>query len=164
MGFEGSTLWRVRRKVGTDLLLWPGATVCVLRDDGRVLLGLRGDNGTWAMPGGGSEEGSSFSGTAIAELREELGLEAEEDDLEAYACISRADNHLVRFPNGDRTHYFGLWFALRRWRGEPTPDGEEMTDAGWFDPEDPPDPLLGSTRLGLDLYRVWRQTGRFQAY
>lgn len=164
MGFEGSTLWQVRRKVGTDLLLWPGSTVCVIRDDGRVLLGLRGDNGAWAMPGGGSEAGSSFSGTAVAELREELGLEAEEDDLEAYACISRADNHLVSFPNGDRTHYFGLWFALRRWRGEPAPDGEEMVDAGWFDPEETPEPLLGSTRLGFELYRVWRQTGRFQAY
>ena len=29
MSFEGSSLWRVRQKVGNDLLLWPGATVLV---------------------------------------------------------------------------------------------------------------------------------------
>ena len=115
------------------------------------------------MPGGGSEEGSSFGETAVVELREELGLEADEADLEAYASISRADNHVMTYPNGDRTHYFGLWFELRRWRGDPAPDGEEMVDAEWFDPGSPPEPLLGSTRLGLELHRAWRATGRFQA-
>ena len=57
MTFEGSSLWKVRQKVGTDLVLWPGATVLVQREDGRVLLGLRGDTHDWAMPGGGAEEG-----------------------------------------------------------------------------------------------------------
>ena len=163
MGFEGSSLWRLRQTVGTDLVLWPGATVCVIRRDGRVLLAKRGDNGMWAMPGGGAEEGGSFAETALAELREEVGLEAVEADLSGYACISRADNHVVTFANGDRTHYFGIWFELRRWEGEPAADGEEMTEVGWFDPQDPPEPLLDSTRLGLELHREWLATGRFQA-
>jgi 8-oxo-dGTP pyrophosphatase MutT (NUDIX family) len=164
MGFEGTTLWRVRQKVGTDLVLWPGASVMVVRDDGRVLLGHRLDNGTWAIPGGGAEEGSSFADTAITELREEVGLEADPADLEAYACISRADNHVETYPNGDVTHYFGLWFVLRRWRGEPVGDGEEMGEIVWADVADPPGPLLRSTRVGFDLYRAWLETGRFQAY
>ena len=70
MGFEGSTLWRVRQKVGTDLVLWPGATVCVVRDDEKILFGHRVDNDLWAMPGGGSEEGSSFADTAIRDAAE----------------------------------------------------------------------------------------------
>jgi 8-oxo-dGTP pyrophosphatase MutT (NUDIX family) len=164
MGFEGTTLWRVRQKVGTDLVLWPGASVMVVRDDGRVLLGHRLDNGTWAIPGGGAEEGSSFADTAITELREEVGLEADPADLEAYACISRADNHVETYPNGDVTHYFGLWFVLRRWRGEPVGDGEEMGEIVWADVADPPGPLLRSTRVGFDLYRAWLETGRFQSY
>jgi 8-oxo-dGTP pyrophosphatase MutT (NUDIX family) len=164
MGFEGTTLWRVRQKVGTDLVLWPGASVMVVRDDGRVLLGHRLDNGTWAIPGGGAEEGSSFADTAITELREEVGLEADPADLEAYACISRADNHVETYPNGDVTHYFGLWFVLRRWRGEPVGDWEEMGEIVWADVADPPGPLLRSTRVGFDLYRAWLETGRFQAY
>jgi 8-oxo-dGTP pyrophosphatase MutT (NUDIX family) len=163
MGFEGSALWQVRQKVGTGLILWPGATVMVQRDDGRVLLGLRGDNGVWAMPGGGAEFGSSFADTALTELREETGLLADEDDLEAFASVSEVGNHLVTYPNGDRSHYFGLWFLLRRWRGEPVPDGEEMLELDWFDPGDPPRPLLGSTDAGLALYGRWIETGRFQA-
>jgi len=164
MGFEGTTLWRIRQQVGTELVLWPGASVMVVRDDGRVLLGRRLDNEMWAIPGGGAEEGSSFSETAIAELREEVGLEADAADLEGFASISRADNHLETYPNGDVTHYFGIWFVLRRWRGEPLGDGEEMGDVGWFDVDDPPQPLLRSTRVGFDLYRAWLETGRFQAY
>ncbi|MET0799703.1 MAG: NUDIX domain-containing protein [Actinomycetota bacterium] len=164
MGFEGTTLWRVRQRVGTDLLLWPGASVMVVRDDGRVLMGRRLDNGLWAIPGGGAEEGSSFSDTAVTELREEVGLEADPADLEGYACISRPDNHLETYPNGDVTHYFGVWFVLRRWRGDPAGDGEEMGELAWFDVGDPPEPLLRSTRVGLELYSEWLASGRFQAY
>jgi 8-oxo-dGTP pyrophosphatase MutT (NUDIX family) len=164
MGFEGTTLWRVRQKVGTDLVLWPGASVMVVNDDARVLLAHRLDNGMWAIPGGGAEEGSSFADTAITELREEVGLEADPADLEAYACISRADNHVETYPNGDVTHYFGLWFVLRRWRGEPVGDGEEMGEIAWADLDDPPQPLLRSTQVGFDLYRAWLETRRFQAY
>ena len=61
--------------------------------------------------------GSSFTDTAVTELHEEVGLHADPADLEAFACISRVDNHLETYPNGDVTHYFGLWFVLRRWRG-----------------------------------------------
>ena len=164
MGFEGTTLWRVRQRVGTGLVLWPGASVMVVRDDGRVLMGHRLDNGMWAITGGGAEEGSSFAETAVTELREEVGLEADPADLEAYASISRVDNHLETYPNGDVTHYFGLWFALRRWRGEPTPDGDEMGETAWVDIDDPPRPVLRSTRVGFELYRTWLETGRFQAY
>ncbi len=164
MGFEGTTLWRVRQRVGTDLLLWPGASVMVVRDDGHVLMGRRLDNGLWAIPGGGAEEGSSFSDTAVTELREEVGLEADPADLEGYACISRPDNHLEIYPNGDVTHYFGVWFVLRRWHGDPVGDGEEMGELAWFDVDDPPEPLLRSTRVGLELYREWLASGRFQAY
>ena len=38
-----------------------------------------------------------------------------------------------------------------------------MDRFGWFDAEEPPEPLLRSTRVGLELYLTWRETGRFQA-
>ena len=163
MTFEGSSLWKVRRKVGTDLVLWPGATVLVQREDGRVLLGLRGDTHDWAMPGGGAEEGSSFTGTAVTELREETGLIADPAELEGFASISEAGNHLVTYPNGDRTHYFGIWFLLRRWEGEPTPDGTEMLELEWFDLATLPEPMMRSSSVGFELFAAWQRTGRFQA-
>jgi 8-oxo-dGTP pyrophosphatase MutT (NUDIX family) len=163
VGFEGSLLWRIRQKVGTDLVLWPGATVLVERADGRVLLGLRSDNGNWCMPGGGAEEGQSFATCALAELWEELGLEADEDDLLAFGSISRPEDHLVTYPGGDRSHYFGLWFVLRRWRGEVVCDGEEMVRAEWFARDALPSPLQHATALGFELYERWLTTERFQA-
>ena len=96
--------------------------------EGRILLGLRRDNGEWAMPGGGAEEGGSFAATALDELREEVGLEADAADLIAFACVSEAADHLIPYPNGDLTHYFGIWFVLRRWRGEPKADGDELVE------------------------------------
>jgi hypothetical protein len=39
-----------------------------------------------------------------------------------------------------------------------------MGDIVWADLEDPPQPLLRSTGVGFELYRAWRDSGRFQAY
>jgi hypothetical protein len=38
-----------------------------------------------------------------------------------------------------------------------------MGEVTWVDIDDPPEPLLRSTRVGFDLYRAWLETGRFQA-
>jgi 8-oxo-dGTP pyrophosphatase MutT (NUDIX family) len=162
MSFEGSSLWRVRQKVGHDLLLWPGATVLVEDPDGRVLLGLRRDNREWAMPGGGAEEGGSFAKTALDELREEVGLAADADDLIAFACVSDPNDHVVRYPGGDVTHYFGIWFVLRRWEGAPVADGEELVELGWFDRDALPEPLMHSSAVAFAHYARYLQTGVFQ--
>lgn len=163
MGFEGSSLWKVRQRVGSDLLLWPGSTVLLEREDWYVLLGLRCDTGAWAMPGGGAEEGSSFLDTAVSEVREEVGLEVDPSDLVAFASISTPADHLITYPGGDRTHYFGLWFVARRWTGEPIPDDEEFTRVGWFDRSDLPAPLFHSTAVAFDLYARYLERGVFQA-
>jgi len=162
LSFEGSSLWRLRQQIGRNLILWPGATVLIEDPDGRVLLGLRGDNGEWAMPGGGAEEGGSFASTALDELREEVGLHADRADLIAFACVSDPDDHVVRYPEGDVTHYFGIWFVLRRWEGEPVADGEELLEVRWFDRDDLPTPLMHSSAVAFEHYARYLATGIFQ--
>ncbi len=162
MSFEGSSIWRVRQKVGHDLLLWPGATVLVEDAEGRILLGLRRDNGEWTMPGGGSEEGGSFATTALDELHEEVGLDADAGDLIAFACVSDPQDHVVRYPGGDVTHYFGIWFVLRRWEGAPVADGEELLEVRWFDRDDLPEPLMHSSAVAFAHYARYLETGIFQ--
>jgi 8-oxo-dGTP pyrophosphatase MutT (NUDIX family) len=163
VGFKGSTVWRVRQKLGSDLLLWPSSNVLIQRDDGKVLLGLRGDTGGWAIPGGGAEEGSSFAETAVIEVAEEVGLTVRPEDLIAFASSSSAVDHLITYPGGDRTHYFGLVFLARTWTGEPRADGEELTEIGWFDRSDLPSPLFHSTEIALGLYARYLESGAFQA-
>ena len=128
-----------------------------------MLLGLRRDTGAWAMPGGGAEEGSSFLNTAVSEFRKEVGLEVDPSDLVAFASINTRADHLITYPNGDRTHYFGLWFVARRWTGEPIPDDEEFTRVAWFDRSDLPAPLFHSTAVAFDLYARYLERGVFQA-
>ncbi|WP_329249896.1 NUDIX domain-containing protein [Streptomyces sp. NBC_01478] len=51
----------------------------ILREDGRVLLGLRVNtfgHGTWGLPGGHLEIGESLIGAACRELEEETGVRA----------------------------------------------------------------------------------------
>jgi 8-oxo-dGTP pyrophosphatase MutT (NUDIX family) len=162
MPFEGSYLWRLRQKVGSDLVLIPGAMVFLVRDDGAVLFTRRADNGQWCLPAGGAEEGSSFAATALAELHEETGVEVDPADLEAFACLSEAELHTIAYPGGDVSHCFAMLFLARRWSGEPRPDGVETTEMLWADPAAPPSPMQEASSHGLGLYRAYLREGAFQ--
>lgn len=160
--FAQSYLGRLRRHVGSDLVLMPGASVLVLDAKNRVLLLQRSDDGTWCMPGGAAEEGSSFASTAIAELLEETGLVVDPEDITAFASISEAAVHTLRYPNGDVTHCFALWFVVRKWSGDLRVDDESVT-AEFFERSALPTPLMRPAALALDLHDRYVETGRFQA-
>jgi 8-oxo-dGTP pyrophosphatase MutT (NUDIX family) len=162
LSFEGSYLWRLRQKVGHDLVLVPGAAVAAQRPDGQVLFARRRDDGNWCLPGGAAEEGGSFGRTAIDELREETGLRAEPADLIPAACFSDAETHTLHYPNGDVAHYFSLLFLVRRWAGEPAPDGEETTDLRFADPTELPQPFEVSTARAVELLLGYLRSGVFQ--
>jgi 8-oxo-dGTP pyrophosphatase MutT (NUDIX family) len=160
--FEDSYLWRVRQKVGHELVLVPGAAVAVQREDGHVLFALRGDDRTWCLPGGAAEVGGSFARTAIDELWEETGLVADPADLIPVACFSEADRHTLNYPNGDVAHYFSMCFLVRKWEGELRPDGHETTDLRFADPTDLPQPFEDSTARAVELLLAYLRTGEFQ--
>jgi len=162
MAFRDSYLWRLRRAVGNDLVLMPGAMVALQREDGGVLLTRRADDGTWCLPAGAAEPGGSFARTAVDELAEETGVEVVESDLIPFGCLSDAEAHTIHYPNGDVTHCFALLFLARAWRGDPQPDGQESTEAGFFDPGAPPEPLHAPTRHALELLSAYLGSGTFQ--
>jgi len=162
MAFRDSYLWRLRQAVGNDLVLMPGAMVALQREDGGVLLTRRADDGTWCLPAGAAEPGGSFARTAVDELDEETGVEVAESDLIPFGCLSEAEAHTIHYPNGDATHCFALLFLARAWRGDPQPDGQESTEAGFFDPGAPPEPLHAPTRHALELLSAYLGSGAFQ--
>lgn len=162
MGFAGSYLWRLRQKVGTDLVLMPGAMVVVQRDDGAVLLTKRGDTGAWCLPAGAAEEGGSFARTAIDELAEETGVQISLESLVPFGCLSEAGKHTIHYPNGDVTHCFAICFLVRDWRGDPTPDQEESTAVRFVALDDLPEPMHEPSAHALALFRAYLDSESFQ--
>lgn len=162
MGFVGSYLWRLRQRVGSELVLMPGAMV-VLRDgEGRVLLTQRVDDGSWCLPAGNAEEGAGFAATAAAELREETGAIVPAAELRPFACLSRPELHTVEYENGDVTHCFAMCFWAERWDGELRPDEEEVRELGFFALDQLPRPLHPPTATALELYAEHLRGGEFQ--
>jgi 8-oxo-dGTP pyrophosphatase MutT (NUDIX family) len=160
--FEGSYLWRLRQKVGSDLVLIPGAMVFLVAEDGTVLFTRRADNGTWCLPAGGAEEGGDFATTAVTEVREETGVTVDPADLIGFGTLSEAELHTVTYPGGDVSHNFAMLFLARRWEGEPRPDGLETTEMLWADPSAPPTPLDPPAVHALSLFDSYLRSGEFQ--
>jgi 8-oxo-dGTP pyrophosphatase MutT (NUDIX family) len=161
MTFSGSYLWRLRQRIGRDLVLMPGAMIVVESGSG-ILMTERYDDGRWSLPAGAAEEGGSFALTALTELREETGLSASEEDLIPFGCLSEAEMHTIHYPNGDVTHCFAMCFKLKKWTGELVADHDETRRVGFFDPRRLPAPVHEPTRIAIDLYLRFSETGRFQ--
>jgi ADP-ribose pyrophosphatase YjhB (NUDIX family) len=162
MPFAGSYLWRLRQKVGSDLVLMPGAMVVLQRPDGAVLLARRVDDGTWCIPAGAAEEGSGFAETAIAELQEETGAIVSTRDLVPFGCLSRAGDHTIDYPNGDVTHCFAMCFLAREWSGDPRPDGAESNETAFFGLDSLPAPLHRPSAISIEMFRRFLESGQFQ--
>ena len=160
--FDQTYLGRLRKKIGADLVLAPGAMVVPRRADGAVLLTRRSDNGTWCFPAGNAEEGGSFAATAVAETGEEAGLTVRPEDLVPFGCLSEARLHTVHYPSGDVVHCFALLFVTSEWTGEPRHDGEETTAIRWASPAALPEPMHEPSRIALELLARWDDGGGFQ--
>jgi 8-oxo-dGTP pyrophosphatase MutT (NUDIX family) len=163
MSFSDSYLGQLRKRIGSELVLMPGAMIALRRPaDGRILLTRRADDGMWCLPAGAAEPGGSFAATAIGELKEEAGVTVAENDLIPFATLSEAALHTIVYPSGDETHCFAVCFLAERWRGAPRPDGEETTRAEFADPENTPSPIHRPTAHALELLNSYLRSGRFQ--
>lgn len=140
----------------------PGASVAVLDRRDQVLLIRRSDTAEWCMPGGAAEEGSSFASTAVKELAEETGLRVKAGELTAFACISDPAVHTLRYPNGDVTHCFALWFLTRAPSDELRGQSEEVQNIGFFDLANLPQPMLNASALAARMLAAYNRTGEFQ--
>lgn len=163
MPYQGSYLWRLRQLVGPRLLLVPSAQVLLIDEADRVLLERDVATRLWCLAAGACEEGGSFASTAVAELREETGLEVSEAELTPFACLSDPAVHVVRYRHGDMNHYFAMCFEARTWRGDLLPEPDEVSELGFFALDELPAELFPPTAAVIELYEEYRRTGQFQA-
>jgi nitrogen fixation NifU-like protein len=134
-GISDYMAW-LRTNVGHDLLLVPAAIARIQDDQGRVLLLERSDgDDLWGFPGGAIEPGESAVAAVKREVSEETGLQVEPVGL---IGVYSAPGYAFAYPNGDRVQPVGIFFDCRVLSGELTPDGQEVTGARYFAPDELP--------------------------
>ena len=81
----------------------------------------------WTLPKGAREEGETVEQTALREVREETGLEAE-----LIGPLDTIDYWFVWAPEQTRYHKFVHYFLMRAVGGDFARHDSEMEDADWF--------------------------------
>ena len=113
-----------------------GAGLVILRDDGKVLLCRRlkaPEAGFWNIVGGKVDPMEPSSEAARREAEEETGLKIGKVD---FLCMAE------EIIEADRQHWISLIYVTRDFTGEPSlTEPDKLSDIGWFDPNDPPQPL-----------------------
>ena len=108
-----------------------GVVLAELRPDAPVaLVAHRSARGSlqWTLPKGAQEPGESVGQTALREVREETGLEAE-----LVGALDTIDYWFVWAPEQTRYHKFVHYFLMRAVGGDFADHDHEMEDAAWFE-------------------------------
>lgn len=119
---------RVRAKIGTELLLMPGVSAVIRRDD-HVLLARAVDSDEWSLIGGGMDPGEQPAEALAREISEELGVSARVGPiLGAYG----GPELTVTYPNGDRTSYVTMVYACELESDDFALEVEEIAETRWW--------------------------------
>ena len=111
-------------------------TLVLGHDGGEILLVRHGYAAGWLLPGGGVERGETLAEAAVREVREEAGIEAEEEPR-----LHGIFNNDREFP-GDHV----ACFLLRKFRQGPFKPGFEIAEARFFPLDALPAGTTGGTR------------------
>lgn len=141
----------IRSKVGHDKVILNFAGGILADNEGKVLMQLRGDKKTWAIPGGTMELGESSLGTCKREFLEETGIE-----VEAIRLLNVYTNFEEVYPNGDAVQTVVFIYELKA-ISEITIEGfhnEETLELRYFSREEMEqlESVSAKHRLMLDEY------------
>ena len=140
-------LHSLREVVGHRMLLLPGVTAVVFDDAGRLLLGRRADNGTWALIAGSMDPGEQPAETVVREVYEETAVHVVPERI--CGVLTQPPN---TYPNGDQTEFVDITFRCRAVGGEARVNDDESLAVGWFAPAElPPLHELHRRRIGWAL-------------
>lgn len=161
MGWAESYHGRLRSRAGDgEVLIMVGAR-CILRDKSRrILLIRRSDNGLWAFPAGGMELGDTIRECAIRETSEETGLTP--TSLVPIALLSGAESTETN-AWGHTYQFHTTVFLADRWTGELVTHTDETAAAGWFHPDQLPEPRAATVDKSLGLIQQYDRTLTFLA-
>jgi ADP-ribose pyrophosphatase YjhB (NUDIX family) len=116
----------------------------VTNDRGQLLLIRRADSGYWLYPTGWCDVGYSAPEVVVKEVLEETGIEVEPVRLIAVLDGMRLGE--------SRIPLYSLLFFCRATGGDLNLHPLEVTDAGWFDRDALPSPIIGAERWAGPIF------------
>ena len=149
-----SYIMDLRKFVGHATLLQCAGSVIIENERGEILLGRRTDNHMWGYAGGSIELGETVEDCARRELREEMGLEAEEME---FLCVNSGPEAHYVYPNGDEVDNVEIVYVCRKWRGDIRPQADEIEALRCF-PIDALPEISPPIRPVIRAYLAKRQT------
>ena len=161
MPYVGSYIWKIRQKIGHDLLVMPCVEVVAVRD-GKILMVYNKDFESWAMPSGYVEDdGASWRENAARELFEEGGIEVDPKKMKLFATSSGLR---LTYGSGDKTIVYVNFFVVDEFIGETEAlDEAEVSEKGWFTIEEVEElKLAPGAKVVLPAYRKYLETGEVQ--
>ena len=160
MALSDSYILRLRKIVGSQLLLNPGGRAILQNDTQEILLHKRSDFGFWDLPGGGAEAGESAEQCVIREVYEETGLTVE--SFEPIGFASNPELEKVIYPNGDIIQGFSLILHITKWSGS-LKTSNESTSLEFFKIENLPE-MRRNIRITIDKFLEYQSSGKFQLF
>jgi 8-oxo-dGTP pyrophosphatase MutT (NUDIX family) len=94
-----------------------------------------GHGDDWGILGGAVDVGESPAGAAAREAREEISADIQ---LIRLVDVLGGPEYEVIYPNGDRVAYVTAVYEARIMSGSPAPGDGELSELGWFAPEELP--------------------------
>ena len=130
-----------------------GVGVLVINEENKILLGRRHEDpekadsllhgaGQWTMPGGKLDWQLTPLAGAKKELTEETGLIAKKMELVSVTNDAVEDNHFIT-----------IGFKCTEYEGRPkVMEPDEITEWQWFNTDEVPENMYGSSKKLLDNY------------
>jgi mutator protein MutT len=116
----------------------PNGEILLLR---RANTGYR--DGYYDMPAGHLEADESLKQAAVREVKEETGVDVEQEDLEFIELLHRRST--------DNRDYLDVFFRVTKWVGEPRiMEKEKCDDLVWASMESLPDMIVPHQRMVLE--------------
>ncbi|WP_431031390.1 NUDIX domain-containing protein [Plantibacter sp. RU18] len=119
----------LRSQVGHGLILLPGVTAVIRRDE-RFLLARQRDTELWSLIGGGIEPGEEPAHAVQREVEEELGLTPIVGPI--VGAYGGADLRSV-YPNGDEVSYVTIAYACELPHAAFELEQAELIEVAWYD-------------------------------
>jgi ADP-ribose pyrophosphatase YjhB (NUDIX family) len=162
MPYVGSYIWKLRQKIGADLLIMPATEIVARRDD-KLLMVYSCDFDSWVFPGGYVEVDRTWRESAAHELLEEGGLTVDPHDLKLFALTSGQDWR-INYPNGDQVHVFINCLTVDKIINETDDfDEAEISKKHWFTVDEIEQlRLTGQERATFAAYKRYLETGELQ--